>query len=132
MQSSWRSIKLILFISGLFMSHVCYASILQIINAADLPIEIIIQPEEGTEGPDFPEIHKIVQKDQILIMELDRKQLGKVDTYSVTGKVNFYTLSDRCINLDFKKDYIITLSHKLEGGVRCVAIETPKRLEVIR
>ncbi len=112
--------------SALILSTPSHGSILHIINAAQLPIEVIIQPEEGNDGPDFPEIHKIIHADRLLSIEIDRNQLGKVESFSVIGKVNFYAISDRCVNLDFNKDYILTLSHKLHGGVSCLAVETPK------
>lgn len=99
------------------------ASILQIINVSAHPIDVIIQPYEGGENPDYPEIHKIVHPNKTIVTQIEPKQLGKPETFSVIGKVNFYSLSERCTELDFKRNYIITLAHKIDGGVRCFATE---------
>lgn len=103
------------------------ASKLVIKNNVNSPVDVIIQHDNESglmaiDTPaDSPEIKFIIGAGEEKTYEVTKKEISYNKKFSVTGKVNFYSLSNhtRCSDLRLNEDYRITLDSKEGGGVLC-------------
>lgn len=101
------------------------ASRLMVKNNVSAPVEVIIQHDSesglmATDTPlDSPEIKDIIGAGKQKTYEITKKETSYSKKFSIIGKVNFYSLSDRCSDLEVNKDYNIILNPKENGGVVC-------------
>lgn len=117
---------------GIAIFNQVHASKIVVKNNVNAPVEVIIQHDSESElmaketPLDSPEIKDVIEAGGEKIYEITKTETSYNKKFSIIGKVNFYSLSDRCSGLTVNQDYNVILNPKENGGVKCSYAPMPK------
>ena len=104
-----------------------YASKIMIKNDDTAPIDILVEPGEGSIISSTPQIKQVVKPGEELTLNVTKDELGDVKTFSVKGTVKMPSVDNRCSGLFLDEDYDIVFTGTKAGGTKCSSKKRERR-----